>query len=74
MQSMEVKLDEQLLIADYRRLDPARKKELLDFAAFLLKKSHSRAPEKTTVPDNQCRLEEQPEERPEAAKEPIFTE
>ncbi len=71
---MEVILDEQLLVANFRGLDPAGKKELLDYAAFLLKKSRSRGAEAETAPDNQCRLDEQKEERPEAVKEPIFTE
>jgi hypothetical protein len=74
IQPMEAKLDEQLLVADFRRLDPAGKKELLDYAAFLLKKSRSSASEDTASPANQCRLSEQTEERPEAVKEPIFTE
>jgi hypothetical protein len=71
---MGMKLDEQLLVADFRRLDPAGKKELMDYAAFLLKKSRSRSSDDKTAPDNQCRMGEQPEERPEAVKEPIFTE
>ena len=71
---MDLKLDEQLLLADFRRLTPAGKKELLDYATFLVKKSRADRPEEPAPAENQCRLEDQPEERPEAAKEPIFTE
>ncbi|HEY6874706.1 MAG TPA: hypothetical protein VI298_18455 [Geobacteraceae bacterium] len=71
---MDLKLDEQLLLAGFRRLDAAGKKELLDYAAFLAKKSRSSCAGEPSTADNQCRLAAQPEERPEAAKEPIFTE
>ena len=30
---MDLKLDEHLLVADFRRLDPAGKRELLDYSA-----------------------------------------
>lgn len=71
---MDLKLDEQQLLADFRRLDPAGQKELLDYAAFLAKKSRSSRSGEPAAAENQCRLADQPEERPEAAKEPIFTE
>lgn len=71
---MDLKLDEQLLIAEFRRLDQGGRKELLDYAAILVKKSRAGRSEEEAVPANQCRLGEQPEERPEATKEPIFTE
>lgn len=71
---MDLKLDEQLLIAEFRRLNPGEKKELLDYAAFLAKKSRSNPSDESTNPVNQCRVGDKPEERPEAAKEPIFTE
>jgi hypothetical protein len=71
---MELKLDEQLLVADFRRLDPGGKKELLDYAAFLAKKQRAGAVGETAKAGNQCSLETKAEERPEAAKEPIFTE
>ena len=70
---MDLKHDEQQLLADFRRLDPAGKKELLDYAAFLLEKTGSSASEEPAKQVSQCRIG-QPEERPEAAKEPIFTE
>jgi len=71
---MDLKLDEQLLVADFRRLGPEGKKELLDYAAFLIKKQHAGSPAEKETAENQCSLEPKPEERPEAAKEPIFTE
>lgn len=71
---MNLKLEEQQLLADFCRLDPAGKKELLDYAAFLVNKSRSSCSEEVATAENQCRLADQPVERPEAAKEPIFTE
>lgn len=71
---MELKLDEQKLLAEYRRLNPEGKTELLDYAVFLVKKHHQSEPEAQTSPDNQCPVHKQEEERPEAVKEPIFTE
>ena len=70
---MDCTLDEQALLARFRQLHPDGKKELLDYAAFLVKKYHSDAAATPQHPGNQCPLE-QPEKRPEAAKEPIFTE
>ena len=71
---MDLKLDEQLLVADFRRLDPAGKKELLDYAAFLVEKCRSGSADETVHAENQCSLETEAEERPETVKEPIFTE
>lgn len=71
---MDLRIDEQLLLADFRRLDPAGKKELSDYAAFLVKKSRASLSAGEGQPENRCRLADQPEGRPEAAKEPIFTE
>ncbi len=71
---MDLKLDEQLLVAEFRRLGPEGRKELLDYAACLARKQQSDVPEGTGHAGNQCSLDARPEERPEAAKEPIFTE
>ncbi|HEX8960211.1 MAG TPA: hypothetical protein VF775_01420 [Geobacteraceae bacterium] len=71
---MDLKLDEQLLLADFRRLDPAGKKDLLDYAACLAKKCRMNSPEEPAAAENQCPLADQTEERPETVKEPIFTE
>jgi hypothetical protein len=71
---MDLKLDEQSLLCEFRRLDPEAKAELLDYAAFLVKKYHGRNSEEASSPENQCRINTRAEERPEAVKEPIFTE
>ena len=71
---MELNLDEQKLLTDFRRLNPEGKTELLDYAAFLVKKYHESASEEQPSPENQCPVGKREEERPEAVKEPIFTE
>jgi len=71
---IDLQLEEQLLLTEFRRLDPDGKKELLDYAAFLLKKSNADATGESSKQQNQCRLKDQPQERPETVKEPIFTE
>lgn len=71
---MDLNLDEQKLLNEFRRLHSEGKSELLDYAAFLLKKYRDVAPEESSLPDNQCPIRKQDEERPEAVKEPIFTE
>jgi len=71
---MDLKLDEQMLLTEFRRLHPEGKAELLDYAAFLAKKYRDMLPEESSSPDNQCPIRKQDEERPEAVKEPIFTE
>ncbi len=71
---MDSKHDEQRLLTAFRSLAPEGKAELLDYAAFLLKKKSEPVPGEAASTDNQCPLDKQPEERPEAAKEPIFTE
>ena len=71
---MDLTLDEQKLLADFHRLSPEGKQELLTYAAFLAKKQKEGEPAKAPGADNQCRLEKRAESRPEAAKEPIFTE
>jgi hypothetical protein len=71
---MDLNLDEQKLLNEFRRLHSEGKSELLDYAAFLLKKYRDVPPEESSSPDNQCPIRKQDEERPEAVKEPIFTE
>jgi len=71
---MDLKLDEQKLLVDFRRLNPEGKAELLNYAAFLMKKFQEPAPEEISTPDNQCPVRKQEKKRPEVAKEPIFTE
>ena len=71
---MDLTLDEHKLLADFHRLSPEGKKELLDYAAFLVAKYHGGEPAAATTAGNQCSLDKRGECRPEAAKEPIFTE
>lgn len=71
---MDLKLDEQKLITEFRHLDKERQQELLDYVAFLLKKQNSMDNAEQATTDNQCPLDKHAEERPEAKKEPIFTE
>ena len=70
---MDLKHDEQKLVDDFRSLTSEGKAELIDYAAFLLRKYRASAAEEAASGENQCPLDK-PEERPEAAKEPIFTE
>ena len=70
---MDLKHDEQKLLAGFRSLTSEGKMELLDYAAILLKKFHQPSLGEAASTDNQCPLDK-PEERPEAVKEPIFTE
>lgn len=69
---MDHTTDEQALLARFRELTPEGKKELLDYAAFLIKQ-HRGEGAASPQSANQCHLE-QPEKKPEAAREPIFTE
>ena len=69
---MDLKHDEQRLITDFRRLSPAAKEELLAFVGFLLNKQRE-PQEQANAPTDQCKLDKA-EARPEAAKEPLFTE
>jgi len=71
---MDLKLDEQMLLTEFRHLHAEGKAELLDYAAFLVKKYEVLPSEELSSPDNQCPVRKQDEKRPEAVKEPIFTE
>ena len=70
---MDLKLDEQRLVADFRRLDGAGRQELLDYATFLVKKHSAARAEEEPPAAGQCRIERR-EERPETEPEPIVTE
>jgi hypothetical protein len=70
---MDLNLDEQRLIADFRQLDGAGKQELLSQASLLVKKSHVLGSDEPALAGNQCSLP-RTEKRPETDKEPIFTE
>jgi len=66
---MELSIEEQTLIATFRTLDAAGKKEMLRHASQQSKEEA--AVSAATL--GQCRLDRD-EERPEIAAEPIFTE
>ena len=70
---MELTHDERRLLDEFRSLTSEGRAELMDYAAFLLKKHRASASSEVESTDNQCHLDKR-EERPEAAKEPIFTE
>ena len=70
---MDLTLDEHRLISEFRRLSPAGKQELLDFASLLQKRQGDATTDDASASRNSCTLDRK-EERPEAAKEPLFTE
>ncbi len=70
---MELTSEEQCLIAEFRKLSPSVRDELLAYAASLLRRSGSEASTETESAPNQCRLKEA-EQRPETEKTPFFTE
>ncbi|MBI1921444.1 MAG: hypothetical protein HYS23_10250 [Geobacter sp.] len=70
---MDLKLDEQNLLADFRRLPSAAQQEVLDYVAFIRKKHEGGGAEEESPASDRCSIKS-PEERPEAAKEPLFTE
>ncbi|HEX5772848.1 MAG TPA: hypothetical protein VFY07_00890 [Geomobilimonas sp.] len=70
---MDLNLEEQKLLADYRQLDGGGRQELLRLASLLVKKSHVLGVDEPAPAGNQCNLPSR-EKRPETDKEPIFTE
>ena len=70
---MDLTLDEQHLIANFRKLTPSGKDEMLAYADSLVRRAGIEAQEGTTPPANQCSIKNR-EEHPEAQKVPIFTE
>jgi len=71
---MDLTVQEQQLLADFRRLPTEAQRELMDQLTTLKRKHQAGEESPQAQPTNQCRLAGQPEKRPEAAKEPIFTE
>ena len=69
---MDLKLSEQRLVNDFRRLPSAGQEELLEFAGSLLTKYRDQEGDEKTA-TGQCKLE-RAAARPEVAKEPVFTE
>ena len=70
---MELSIEEQTLVASFRNLDDAGKRELLRHAAQQHKRGADAAEGSSGDQPGQCRLERRAE-RPEIAAEPIFTE
>jgi hypothetical protein len=68
---MDLTLDEQRLIAEYRRLTPAGKDDLLAYTSTLVRRTGGEQENNTAT--DQCRLKSA-EPRPEAEKTPVFTE
>lgn len=68
---MDLTLDEQRLIAEYRRLTLAGRDDLLAYAATLVRQANEGEDSNTAT--DQCRLK-RAEPHPEAEKTPIFTE
>lgn len=71
---MDLTIQEQQLLTDFRRLPAQAQRELVEQLAALQRRHQAGEESPQTQPANQCRLAGQPEKRPEASKEPIFTE
>ena len=69
---MDLTLDEQRLIAEFRKLAPSEKEELLAYAASLARKAEDQTNSNQSSA-TQCKIK-QAEEHPEAEKSPFFTE
>ncbi len=70
---MDLNLEEQKLLADFRQLDSASREELVKHAAQLVKKSLLLSTDESAPSENQCGLPRQ-EQKPGTDKEQIFTE
>jgi len=70
---MDLSLDEHRLILEFRRLCPAAQQELLDYASLLQKRQGEAPAPDTSATPTSCTLDRK-ETRPEAAREPLFTE
>jgi len=70
---MELTLDEQRLVSEYRKLTPSGRDELLAFAASLARRSGPEIKTENESAGNQCRVKEH-ETHPETEKTPFFTE
>jgi hypothetical protein len=70
---MDLTIDEHRLIADFRKLTPLGRDELLAAAASIVRRAGAEELVETGSASNQCRLKTR-ETLPEAEKTPIFTE
>jgi hypothetical protein len=70
---MDLTLDEQHLITEFRKLTPAGRDEMLAYATTLVRRSSAEIQKEGVHPANQCSLKSK-EEHPETQKTPVFTE
>lgn len=70
---MDLTLDEQRLIAEYRRLTATGRDDLLAYASSLVRQAGTEKSGDNDTATNQCRLKSA-EPHPEAEKTPFFTE
>jgi hypothetical protein len=70
---MDLTVDEQRLIAEFRKLTPSGRDELLAAASSLVRRAGAEDLVATGAPSNQCQLKTD-KTLPEAEKTPIFTE
>jgi hypothetical protein len=70
---MELTLDEQHLISEFRKLAPSDRDELLIYAAALARKGNTEDTRENGSSANQCQLKSS-SPRPETDKTPISTE
>jgi hypothetical protein len=70
---MDLSIDEQRLIAEFRKLAPSGRDELLAAAAALVRRAGSEGSDGEGSVSNQCKVKTR-ETLPEAEKTPIFTE
>ena len=70
---MELTIDEQRLVAEFRKLSPAGRDELLAAVAALVRRDVSEDSDGNGSASNQCPVKSR-ESLPEAEKTPIFTE
>lgn len=70
---MDLTIDEQRLIAEFRKLTPSGRDELLAAASSLVRRTGAEDLVETGTASNQCQFKSR-ETLPEAEKTPIFTE
>ena len=70
---MDLTIDEQRLISEFRKLPPSGKDELLACASSLVRRSGIEDSDKSVAPSNQCVVKTR-ETLPEAEKIPFITE
>lgn len=70
---MELTIDEQRLLAEFRKLSPSGKDELLAMVAALARRTGNEGARDGEGGSNQCRVKQR-ESHPETEKTPLFTE